>query len=170
MSAVQNVFIVIFGFTLLAGWLLLVISAFRESLVWGLLVMFVPGAPLAFVVRSWERARTAVIVFMVGAVGLFATMLPWKLPPRAEAATPKDGASAEGATTAAVPKCPRQDRAGNGFSRWCCGASGWTEVSSGNDCSAVYKPTETCDETTWGTTSTTACSTSGPPRKKSERW
>ncbi len=166
MSAVQNVFIIASGVTFALGWLLIVIAAFRESVRWGLVVMFVPGGPLAFVVHAWERARTGLVVYLIGASGMLATMLPWKLPPkRAEAAPPLEGASA-GTPAAVVPACPRQDRAGKGFSRWCCAATGWKEVSSGSDCSEVYQPTEPCDESTWGTTSTTACSTSGPPRKK----
>lgn len=166
MSSVQSAIFVAFFFAILVGWLLLVIAAFRESIVMGFLVMLVPGAPMAFVIRSWERARVGAIVFAVGAAGCLATALPWKLPPkRAEAATPLEGASAD-SPSAVVPACPKQDRAGKGFSRWCCAASGWKEVSSGSDCSEVYKPTESCDESTWGTTSTTACSTSGPPRKK----
>lgn len=41
---------------LMVGGIWLVVEAFRESLVWGFLVLFVPFAPLVFIIMNWNRA------------------------------------------------------------------------------------------------------------------
>ena len=59
-----------FGVTLL-GSLLLLVGAFSESVGWGLAVMFLPFAGIVFIFSRWERARAAVICWLMGIVLVF---------------------------------------------------------------------------------------------------
>lgn len=52
-------------------WLLII--AFQESIVWGLLYLFVPFASFVFVVMHWEKAKTPFLVSVAStALGFFA--------------------------------------------------------------------------------------------------
>ena len=42
---------------LLVGGLCFLIAAFRESLLWGLGVLFLPIVPLIFLILHWQRAK-----------------------------------------------------------------------------------------------------------------
>ncbi len=42
---------------LLVGGLFFIVAAFRESLLWGLGVMFLPIVPLIFLIVHWHRAK-----------------------------------------------------------------------------------------------------------------
>lgn len=42
---------------LLVGGLFFLIAAFRESLLWGLGVLFLPIVPLIFLIVHWQRAK-----------------------------------------------------------------------------------------------------------------
>jgi len=52
----------------LVGGLWLVILAFRQSLLWGLAVFFIPFASLFFIVKYWTEARTPFFVSLVSVV------------------------------------------------------------------------------------------------------
>lgn len=52
----------------LVGGLWLVILAFRQSLLWGLAVFFIPLASLFFIVKYWTEARTPFFVSLVSLV------------------------------------------------------------------------------------------------------
>jgi hypothetical protein len=161
-------FALIFGLLAIIGMLLLVIAAFYESPFWGALCLLVPAATFVFVWRHWERAKTGFLLWAAGMVGLIALML--STPPREASADPPAG-SARASAKATVNSCPPTAPASEGFSKWCCTSAGWSELSRGEDCSAVYKPSETCDEHLAGTSSMTACGSSpvDPGSRKKRR-
>lgn len=161
MEAFHLIGIIMFGLTLLLGTLLLIVAAFSESALWGLLCLLIPGATLAFIVTHWERARSGAIVWSIGVAGFVATSLTW---------TPKSKADATPAASAiATPiRCPPAT-ATDGFTKWCCDGSSWAEVARGEDCDAVFRPSEACDATSAGALSTTACSSAPNPRTKKRR-
>ena len=49
--------VIVFGLLSLFGLVGLYVAAFRESVVWGLLCLFVPFAMLVFVIRRWEQVK-----------------------------------------------------------------------------------------------------------------
>ena len=59
------------------------ISAFRESLLWGLGVLFLPIVPLIFLIVHWHRAKGPFFIQLYGlgfvllAVFALAARLPW---------------------------------------------------------------------------------------------
>lgn len=163
MQTLHLIGIIVFGLTLLVGTLLLVVAAFSESLFWGVLCLLVPGATLAFAVMHWERARSGAVVWLVGVAGFLATSLTWT--PKAKADAPPTGSAV--ATPIAVG-CPPAT-ASDGFTMWCCDGTAWSEAARGADCDAVFRPTETCDATSAGTLSTTACSSAPNARPKKRK-
>ncbi len=58
------------AFFLLAGYVWLIVAAFRVSLPWGLLVLFVPIMPLMFLIVHWEAARRPFLCGLAGLVAL----------------------------------------------------------------------------------------------------
>ncbi len=46
----------------LVGWVMLVAAAFRQSTLWGLLVLFIPFAFIAFAVANWSEARKGFLI------------------------------------------------------------------------------------------------------------
>jgi hypothetical protein len=58
--------IVIAGLVSLAGSFLFVAAAFRVSLTWGLLVLFVPFAGLVFLVKFWSQAKRGFLISLAG--------------------------------------------------------------------------------------------------------
>ena len=61
---------VVLGLASLVGFVLLDIQAFRESPLWGLLVLFLsPIAAVIFAIRNWEQARKPFLVYAGGFVG-----------------------------------------------------------------------------------------------------
>ena len=68
---------------LLVGGLFFIISAFRESLLWGLGVLFLPIVPLIFLIVHWHRAKGPFFIQLYGlgfvllAVFALAARLPW---------------------------------------------------------------------------------------------
>jgi hypothetical protein len=59
----------------IAGGIMFTVAAFRVSVVWGLLVLFVPFAPLVFLVKYWAEAKKPFMFSLAGAgvgvVGFF---------------------------------------------------------------------------------------------------
>jgi len=72
------------GFLLmLLGWIAFIVMAFRESILWGLGVLFLPFVSLIFLVLHWARAKNSfflqlwgLLIVIVGAFALSAR-LPW---------------------------------------------------------------------------------------------
>lgn len=48
------------------------IAAFRDSVVWGLAYLLIPGAALVFVITHWDDCRSPVLRALVGAVIMIA--------------------------------------------------------------------------------------------------
>ncbi|MBS2017385.1 MAG: hypothetical protein JST00_31165 [Deltaproteobacteria bacterium] len=163
METLHLVGILGFGLLLVVGTLLVVVAAFSESVVWGLVCLFFPGAMFVFVARHWDRARTGAFIWILGVTGFLATSLTWT--PKVKASPP--AASARPTGTIAV-RCPPAT-ATDGFTKWCCDGAAWVEAARGSDCDSVFRPSEVCDSTTAGTTSTTACSSSSTTGKTRRR-
>jgi hypothetical protein len=54
-----------------AGWVGLWIEAFRQSILWGLLVVFIPPVTFVFALGHWRTARFPALCLLIG-VGLLA--------------------------------------------------------------------------------------------------
>jgi hypothetical protein len=67
---------------LLVGSLLFIIEAFREGILWGLAVLFLPIVPLIFLIVHWSRAKGPFFVQLwgIGLVVLAVLALSAKLP------------------------------------------------------------------------------------------
>jgi len=69
---------------MLVGSLFFIIAAFRESILWGLAVMFLPIVPLIFLIVHWHRAKGPFFIQLYGIaavlIGVFAlaARLPWQ--------------------------------------------------------------------------------------------
>lgn len=66
-----------------AGGIWLLVLAFKRSIVWGLVVLFVPFASLVFVVKYWNETKTAFLVSLGGYV-VYAGMFYGMVKPRIE--------------------------------------------------------------------------------------
>ena len=66
-----------------AGWVGLWFEAFRQSILWGLLVVFIPPVTVVFAFRHWRTARSRALCLLIG-VGLLAlgALLPQILLPQ----------------------------------------------------------------------------------------
>mgnify|MGYP003376251988 CR=1 FL=1 len=69
----------------LIGALMFLVAAFREGLLWGLGVLFVPPLPLVFLIVHWSKARDAFflklwgIALLVLGVVVAGNDLPWPI-------------------------------------------------------------------------------------------
>jgi hypothetical protein len=164
-----TVLLVLFALVWFVGAILLMVSAFQESALWGLAVLFIPGAALYFAVTHWERAKVGFLMQVGGGVGSLAALFA-SLPPPTKLPPPRPYATNAAVSPLDQPdpgvSCPAEDRAHEGFVKWCCTGSAWRETSRGSDCNVVYRPSESCDPGSAGTTSTTVCSTVGGSGKK----
>ena len=62
----------IIGFIMVCvGGVMYLIAAFRESVMWGLGVLFLPIVPLVFLFMHWDRAKTAFFVQLLGILLVF---------------------------------------------------------------------------------------------------
>jgi hypothetical protein len=78
------------GLLMLIGSIWLIVCAFQEGLVQGLLYLFVPIYPIVFVIMYWQRAGNPLLLTLVGAAvffGSFFVMPTVKLPDPAPPAT-----------------------------------------------------------------------------------
>ena len=60
--------IIIGALASLVGGIWFLVVAFRQSVVWGLVVIFVPFASLVFLVKYWREAKTSFFVQLIGSV------------------------------------------------------------------------------------------------------
>ena len=58
--------LVIAGIVSMVGTVIFAVAAFRVSLVWGLLVVFVPFAGLVFLVKYWAQAKRGFLIGLAG--------------------------------------------------------------------------------------------------------
>jgi hypothetical protein len=56
------------GLLLLIAHVMVVLTAFRKGLLWGLAVLFIPIVTLIFVILNWSETRRAVILYVVGSL------------------------------------------------------------------------------------------------------
>jgi len=71
---------------MLVGGLFFIIAAFRESLLWGLGVVFLPFVSLIFLILAWPRAKGpffiqlyGLLAILIGIFALSATLpTPWR--------------------------------------------------------------------------------------------
>jgi hypothetical protein len=86
MTAIIGTLLLWIGVALvLLGSFAFLVAAFRESVIWGLLVLFVSPCGLIFLVLHWSRARNSFFLMLWGwgfmALGALAfhANLPWPL-------------------------------------------------------------------------------------------
>ncbi len=105
--------IVLLGIAVLAvlvGTVLLLVEAFRESVLWGMAYLFVPFANLVFVVCHWDRAKTGFFVSLGGTV--MAVALVFSLQKEGVGMMLAKAASMKNFSQAASQPKPSQDLSG----------------------------------------------------------
>lgn len=60
--------IVLGSLALLGGWIWLLVLAFSESVLWGVLVLLVPFAGLVFLVMHWDEAKMPGMLIIAGII------------------------------------------------------------------------------------------------------
>ena len=79
MSTILFFVLIIVGVVLsLAGGIIGIAQSFSESLVWGLLYLFVPFASLVFLIKFWKQRewlRKATYMSIVGTIAMFSSAL-----------------------------------------------------------------------------------------------
>jgi hypothetical protein len=69
----------------LVGAIAFLVATFRESVLWGIACLVLPLASLAFLIIHWSKAKDSFflqlygVAFIIGAVILDSTGLPWPL-------------------------------------------------------------------------------------------
>ncbi len=58
------------GIVALIGLLMVLVEAFKESVVWGLLCLFIPLVALVFVATHWRKTRRGFFLWLGGAVAI----------------------------------------------------------------------------------------------------
>lgn len=66
LNLIASLLIIVGMVLLLVGGIAFLIAAFRESAVWGLLVLFLPLASLVFLVTHWSRAKDSFFLQLYG--------------------------------------------------------------------------------------------------------
>ena len=64
----------------LVGGLFFLIAAFRESVLWGLAVLFVPFVSLIFLILHWSRAKDSFFLQLWGIALVLIAALVFKVP------------------------------------------------------------------------------------------
>ncbi|MDQ6802016.1 MAG: hypothetical protein M3041_14410 [Acidobacteriota bacterium] len=72
----------------LIGWGIVVVMAFRESLGWGLAVIFIPFAYIVFVVQHWQETKKAFLTGVVGTLVIMAGVMANPSRPQPSVAEP----------------------------------------------------------------------------------
>jgi len=78
MSTIENVWTILTVLTLLTmtiSWAWIAVRAFQRHWIWGLAVIGVPLAPLAFAVVHWDRVRRPFLIGFVAGLVLFVELL-----------------------------------------------------------------------------------------------
>lgn len=144
----------------LAGVLMIVVAAFEQSVMWGLAVIFLPGAGLIFCARHWDESRRGMTFYASGlATVIVLSVLVFRTSDERNAEKDAAKVAAEKAAMMDI-KCPPAPAPPRGFSLWCCTTKGWT-AKGASGCSTTYKPTETCDESKIGSNQIAVCSSIG---------
>jgi hypothetical protein len=67
MAVIAVLLIVIASIASLVGSIMMLIAAFRASITWGLLVLFVPFGVVAFIITHWQEAKRAFFLHLAAA-------------------------------------------------------------------------------------------------------
>ena len=62
----MEILIVLGYITIIIGNLMVIVAAFKESVLWGLGVFFIPLVGLFFVITPWQEAKTGFLTAMAG--------------------------------------------------------------------------------------------------------
>jgi len=85
LSLIATVLVLIGLLLCILGALTFLVATFRESVLWGIACLVLPFASLAFLIIHWQKAKDPFfmqlygIAFVIGAVLLSNTGLPWPL-------------------------------------------------------------------------------------------
>jgi len=60
--------------TVFVGSLMILIAAFRTSILWGLAHLFIPFAAWVFLIRYWNEAKSGVLITVIGLIALLGTV------------------------------------------------------------------------------------------------
>lgn len=60
---------------MIVGWIMLLIAAFSESVLWGLACFFVPIVMLFYVIIHWSEAKKGLAVYLGGILLIIAAMV-----------------------------------------------------------------------------------------------
>jgi hypothetical protein len=140
------------------GAIMLLVAAFSESVLWGLVCLLLPGATLIFVVTHWDRTKRGATTYLLGAIFLCVSGGGSAYFAKRDG-TYEANARAP-APTASGPICAADDEPPEGFSRWCCTPKGWVATDT-KGCTSVLKPSDDCDQSAIGTSTVTGCGTLG---------
>lgn len=58
------------GLTMVVGAIWLLVVAFKQSILWGLLSLFIPFAVLVFIFKYWDKAKQPFLIYLGGAVAI----------------------------------------------------------------------------------------------------
>lgn len=68
----MSTFLFVFGFLLMiVAAAMIIVTAFQESVFWGLLCLVVPFCQLIFIATHWQETKSAVFIYLAG-IALFA--------------------------------------------------------------------------------------------------
>ncbi|NQU38867.1 MAG: thioredoxin family protein [Lentisphaerae bacterium] len=87
MAILMGVLLLVGWIVLMVGGIMLIVAAFRHSVVWGLCVLFLGPAGLIFLIMHWEEAKPAFriqmlgLLIFIGCVGLLALQGPTMMQP-----------------------------------------------------------------------------------------
>lgn len=62
----SQIFFALGGILCLVAAVMIIIAAFRTSVLWGILCLVVPFCQLIFVVTHWQESKKAFVLYLVG--------------------------------------------------------------------------------------------------------
>ena len=66
------------GIVMLVGAIMMLVAAFKTSVVWGLCYLFVPFAALVFICTHWQESKKGFFIWLAGVplqgIGLYLTL------------------------------------------------------------------------------------------------
>ncbi len=89
MNLVWIILMLLGGLIALVGGILFLVAAFRESILWGLAVLFIPFAGLVFLIAHWQDAKKPFLLQLLGSL-IYSVAFFMMLPKDALKAGPMD--------------------------------------------------------------------------------
>ena len=68
LHAVFQIIAYLGGLLVFIAHVMVVLTAFRKGILWGLAVLFIPVVTLIFVILNWKDTRRAVLLYVVGSL------------------------------------------------------------------------------------------------------